>query len=110
MSGATTNQLICISTTTANKEKAESIASVLVDRRLAACVQILGPIQSIYRWQGNVEQSEEWLCVAKTTEERFTGVEAAIREHHDYDEPEIIATPIVAGSRSYLDWVRREVT
>jgi periplasmic divalent cation tolerance protein len=93
-------------TTTAGSEKeAERIGSALVERRLAACVQIVGPISSRYRWQGAVERSTEWMCVAKTSTVRYAELEAAIRELHSYEEPEIVATPIVAGSAGYLDWI-----
>ena len=94
-----------ITTTAGNREEADRIATTLVDRRLAACVQIVGPIRSVYRWQGHIEHSEEWLCQIKTTRERYAAVEAAIRELHSYDCPEIIATPIVAGSEAYLQWL-----
>ena len=99
-----------VATTTAQKQDAERIASALVDERLAACVQIVGPITSTYRWQGRVETSQEWLCLIKTSREEYAAVEAAIVKLHPYDVPEIVATPIVAGSRSYLDWLRSELT
>ncbi len=92
-------------TTTGSKEEAERISTALVERRLAACVQVLGPIASRYRWQGEVETAREWMCVVKTEASRYPQVEAAIRELHSYDEPEIVATPIVAGSVGYLDWI-----
>jgi periplasmic divalent cation tolerance protein len=96
-------------TTAGSEEEAARIASVLVERRLAACVQVLGPIVSRYRWQGVVEEAEEWQCLAKTEAARYPEVEAAIRELHSYEEPEIVATPIVAGSEGYLGWVSAEV-
>ena len=96
-------------TTTDSEEEAERISGALVERRLAACVQVIGPISSRYRWQGKIETAREWVCVAKTEASRYPGVEAAIRELHSYDEPEIVATPIVAGSRGYLDWVSHSV-
>lgn len=99
-----------IQTTTATKEDAERIAAALVERRLAACVHVVGPITSVYRWQGKTETSSEWLCVAKTQQALYPAVEAAIRELHRYEVPEIVATPIVAGSESYLNWVRSETT
>ena len=99
---------IQVTTATPSKEHAEQTADALIERRLAACVQIVGPIKSVYRWQGKIESGEEWLCVAKTRRELYDQVEAAIRELHPYDEPEIIATEIVAGSRGYLDWIDRE--
>lgn len=96
-------------TTVGSSEEAERIAAVLVERRLAACVQTLGPIRSRYRWQGAVEEAEEWQCLAKTEASRYDEVEAAIREQHSYEEPEIVAMPIVAGSAGYLDWLSAEV-
>jgi periplasmic divalent cation tolerance protein len=92
-------------TTVGSEEDAERISVALVERRLAACVQTVGPIASRYRWQGAVETAREWQCLAKTEAGRYAEVEAAIRELHPYDEPEILATPIVAGSAGYLAWV-----
>lgn len=96
-------------TTIDSEEAAERISAALVERRLAACVQILGPISSHYRWQGEVESAREWMCVAKTAASRYDKLEAAIRELHPYEEPEIVATPIVAGSAGYLEWIARSV-
>ncbi len=96
-------------TTAGSAQEAERIASLLVDRRLAACVQTTGPIVSRYRWQGVVEEAEEWQCLAKTEAARYPEVEAAIREIHSYEEPEIVATPIVVGSEGYLRWLSAEV-
>jgi len=96
-------------TTAGSREEAERIAAALVDGRLAACVQIAGPIVSRYRWRGAVETAEEWQCLAKTEAARYEQVEAAIRHVHSYEEPEILATPIVAGSDGYLRWVSKEV-
>jgi len=94
-----------VQTATGSKEEAERVSSTLVERHLAACVQIVGPISSRYRWQGEIETTQEWMCVAKTEASRYPEVEAAIGEVHSYDEPEIVATPIVAGSKGYLDWL-----
>ena len=96
-------------TTTASEEEAGSIAALLVERKLAACVQVVGPIVSRYRWKGEIEEAREWQCLAKTTRDAYDVVEAAIREVHSYDEPEIIATPIVAGSAGYLAWIDETV-
>jgi len=92
-------------TTVGSEQEAERVAATLVDRRLAACVQVIGPISSRYRWQGAVEQAHEWMCLAKTEAARYEAVEAAIREVHSYEEPEIVATEIVAGSKGYLGWI-----
>jgi periplasmic divalent cation tolerance protein len=96
-------------TTVSSEQEAERISAALVDRRLAACVQVLGPILSRYRWQGKIEEEREWQCLAKSEARLFGQVEAAIRELHSYDEPEIIATPILAGSAGYLAWVSENV-
>jgi periplasmic divalent cation tolerance protein len=92
-------------TTTASRDEAERIARTLVERQQAACVQLVGPIASVYRWQGNVEQSQEWLCLIKTDEAHFADVEATIGELHSYEVPEVIALPITTGSASYLNWL-----
>jgi periplasmic divalent cation tolerance protein len=92
-------------TSTGSEEEARRISEALVERRLAACVQVAGPIVSRYRWQGEVEEAREWQCLAKTEASRYPEVEAAIRELHSYEEPEIVATPIVAGSAGYLAWI-----
>ena len=96
-------------TTVGSEEDAERISIALVERRLAACVQTVGPIASRYRWQGAVETAREWQCLIKTEAARYPEVEAAIAELHPYDEPEVIATPIVAGSAGYLAWVSENV-
>lgn len=98
-------ECVQVLTTACSEEEAGRIASLLVERRLAACVQVVGAIVSRYRWQGEVEEEREWQCLAKTTRAAYEAVEAAIREVHSYDEPEIIATPIVAGSAGYLAWI-----
>ena len=101
-------ELIQIVTTTASEEEARRIAAALVERRLAACVQIVGPITSVYRWQGAVETSQEWQCAIKTRRDLYADVEAAIVELHSYDVPEVLAVPIIAGSPGYRAWVETE--
>jgi periplasmic divalent cation tolerance protein len=100
---------IQVSTTTETKGQAQKIAQYLVETRLAACVQITGPITSIYRWKGKVENAQEWLCMIKTWEELFDKVEAAIKKLHSYETPEIVAVPIVKGSKEYLIWLDDEL-
>jgi periplasmic divalent cation tolerance protein len=102
-------EYIQVLTTVGSEEEAGRIAGELVERKLAACVQVVGPITSRYQWQAVIEEEREWQCLAKTTRAAYAGVEAAIREVHSYDEPEIIATPIVAGSAGYLAWVEENV-
>lgn len=99
---------IQVLTTTARKQEAQQIAQTLVEECLAACVQILGPITSTYRWQGAIETSEEWLCLMKTRQELYPQLEAAIRRIHPYEVPEILAVPVIAGSQSYLTWLAGE--
>ena len=99
---------IQITTTTETKEQAENIAQHLVEAKLAACVQIVGPITSIYRWRGKVENAQEWLCLIKTQDDLYNKVEVAIKNQHPYETPEIIAVPIVKGSKEYLQWISEE--
>ena len=99
---------IQVVTTIDTEEGATRLARMLVERRLAACVQVAGPVASVYRWQGRIEEAREWQCLIKTRADLFDTVAAAIRALHAYELPEIIAVPIVAGDPAYLDWLRRE--
>jgi periplasmic divalent cation tolerance protein len=92
-------------TTTDARQAAERLASDLVERRLAACVQVLGPISSTYRWRGAVETAEEWLCLIKTTGTRFDALAAWVEANHGYETPELTAVPVAQGSPGYLAWV-----
>jgi periplasmic divalent cation tolerance protein len=96
---------IVVLITAANGEEAARLADMLVGSRLAACVQILPPMESVYRWQGNVERQSEVLLIAKTTRERFDELEREVRALHSHDTPEIIAVPVLAGSADYLKWL-----
>lgn len=98
-------EYVQVLTTTGSEEEADRIASLLVERRLAACVQVVGPIVSRYRWQGEIEREQEWQCLAKTERDRYPEVESAIRAVHSYEEPEILAIPVLAGSTGYLAWI-----
>jgi periplasmic divalent cation tolerance protein len=100
------DQFIQVTTTVASAEEAKEIARILIETKLAACVQIVGPIESVYRWQGKIETASEWQCVAKTSMEKYPAVEAAILKTHAYETPEIIATPIVEASEAYLKWLQ----
>lgn len=103
------NLALQIVTTTSSREDALRIAERLVADRLAACVQVEGPIRSVYRWQGQVESADEWRCTAKTLAHRYDAVERTIRQLHPYDEPEIVATRIEGGSASYLRWLAEQL-
>ena len=104
------SDLLQITTTTGTREVAERIAVELVDLRLAACVQVSGPMTSIYRWQGKVENAEEWLCTAKTSREKLPAIQELLKRLHPYEVPELIATPIVDGSEAYLKWLAEQLT
>ena len=84
------------------------LAQDAVEARLAACAQVAGPIASSYWWEDTIERSEEWLILLKLPADRFDELAGFLAERHSYDEPEIIATPIVAGSAAYLSWVEDE--
>jgi periplasmic divalent cation tolerance protein len=99
-----------VHTTIDSQAGAQKIANAVVSKRLAACVQVSGPITSTYRWQGKMEQAEEWVCTAKTRSELYSQLEQAIREAHTYDVPEILAVNIVAGNSDYLKWVSQETS
>jgi periplasmic divalent cation tolerance protein len=100
---------IQVMTTTDTQDAAQALAGLLVQSRLAACVQVIGPITSTYWWEDSVEEAQEWLCLAKTRAERFAEVELYIREHHSYDVPEIIALPVSDISAPYLRWLQETV-
>ncbi len=100
-----TQSALLVLTTVPDKVSAERIATLLVESRLAACVNILPGVQSVYRWQGAVERAEEIQLFIKTTTERYREVEEAIRTHHPYEVPEIIAVPIQQVSPAYLQWL-----
>ena len=96
-------------TTCGNEDDARSLAELLVERRLAACVNAIGKVASTYRWKGEVQQDQETLLFIKTTAPRLTAVETAIRAHSKYELPEVIAIPVQAGSADYLAWIRESV-
>lgn len=95
--------------TAANGEEAVRLADMLIGAHLAACVQILPEMESVYRWQGKIERQPEVLLLAKTVRSKFDELEKQVRALHSYETPEIIAVPIVAGSTPYLDWLRASV-
>jgi len=103
------NEYIQVATTVATEEEAIAIAGLLVEQRLAACVQVIGPMTSHYRWRGKIETAGEYLCLAKSRATLYSEIEAAIKSIHPYEVAEIIATPITAGSKEYLAWLAAEV-
>lgn len=102
-------QYIQVSTTTEKREDAERIAQTLVQKRLAACVQVIGPISSTYWWKGTIEKPEEWLCLIKSKKSLYGLLEKTIIETHPYETPEITAVPIILGSKEYLRWLNDEL-
>ena len=96
---------LLVFTTLPDTDSAHTLASALVESRLAACVSILGACTSVYRWQGATETATEVPLLIKTTPARYAALEAAIRAHHPYELPEIIAVPVTQGLPGYLDWV-----
>ena len=99
-----------ILTTAGSQEEAMKIARALVERKLAACVNILPRIESVYRWQGKVETAQEWLLLIKTQAESFERVRAAVKELHSYDLPECVMLEVSAGSQEYLNWIVKNTT
>lgn len=95
-------------TTTDSRTAALDLAQSVVRDRLAACAQVLGPISSVYWWDGQVQTAEEWQCVMKTTEDRYPALAAHLSREHSYDVPEILCLPVSAGSPDYLAWIRTE--
>jgi periplasmic divalent cation tolerance protein len=91
-----------------DRESAARLARALVDKRLAACINILSPCRSLYRWKGAVENAEEFPMLIKTSRNRYPELEAAIRAGHPYELPEIIAVPLAAGLPAYIEWVEAE--
>ncbi len=102
------SQTCVVLVTTGSEAEAETIATALLEERLAACVNILSPVRSLYRWQGKIADDREWLLVIKTRAERFAAVESRVRSLHSYEVPEVISLPLLAGSADYLDWIVTE--
>ena len=101
--------LVVVTTTLPTRESADLLARALVEERLAACVQVLGPVRSTYSWTGAVEAADEWRCEAKTTEGGWPRIRDRIATLHSYDVPEIVMARIEA-SDAYVNWVREQVT
>jgi len=107
MTGAA-DAVVCLVTTP--PDQARPIAGALVERELVACVNIVGPVQSVYRWQGAVEQDDEALLVIKTTRAAVPALDAALRELHPYDTFELVALDVAGGSADYLSWIGDSVS
>lgn len=103
------NEYIQVLTTIDSREKAEMIGRRLLEARLAGCVQIIGPIRSIYWWRNVIEEADEWICLIKTRAELYDVVEEHIRSLHSYEVPEIISIPIYKGYSKYLEWLSNEL-
>jgi len=101
-------RILLVFTNLPDRAAAERLASALVEKRVAACVNILAPCKSVYRWKGALQQDEEHPLLIKTTEARYAELEVAIRAGHPYELPEIIAVPVERGLPAYLDWVGAE--
>lgn len=104
------HQALLILTNVPDEATATAIASMLVEKRLSACVNILPGVRAVYRWEGQIEQADEITLLAKTTSDRYAEAEAAIKALHPYDLPEIIAFPVAAGFPPYLKWIAQETS
>jgi len=98
-------RFVIVLMTAGSAAEGEAIAGALVQEQLAACVNVVGPIRSVYRWQGAVERAEEHLLIAKTRADLFAALSARVHELHSYDTPEVIALPLEAGAEGYLAWL-----
>ena len=99
------SEAIVVLLTAASGEEAARVAQMLVGSQLAACVQIMPEMESLYRWQGNIERQSEVLLIAKTIRSKFDQLEREVRALHSYETPEIVALPVLAGSVPYLEWL-----
>ena len=107
--GYESGQYLQVQTTTDSRAEAMELARAAVEARLAACGQVAGPVASTYWWNDEIERAEEWFVFLKLPADRYPALAAFLTERHSYDEPEIIATPIVAGSPGYLAWIDENV-
>jgi len=96
---------VVVLVTAGSREEAGRIGTALVTERLAACVNLIGPIHSIYRWQGSIEEAEEWQLVVKARAADLSALEARVKALHSYEVPEILARPVYGGSAAYLAWL-----
>jgi periplasmic divalent cation tolerance protein len=101
-------EYVVVYVTAPGEEEAEKIAGVLLENKLAACVNIVRGVRSIYRWQGKIEDGAEVLMIVKSRREHFERLQATVKQLHSYSVPEIIALPVVEGSEGYLQWLKEE--
>ena len=104
------NNYIQVMITIDSEEEAKKLGRLLVEQRAAACVQVWGPIFSTYRWEGEIQDAQEWMCLAKTEAGQYDRLESLVKENHPYDVPEILALSVLAGNMAYMEWVRHETT
>lgn len=103
-----TNKIVVMSTC-GSADEARRLARELVSKRAAACVNIVAPVESVYRWKGEIEEALEWLLVVKTDRDSFDRLRSVLETAHSYELPEVIALPVIAGSPTYLAWIEGEV-
>jgi periplasmic divalent cation tolerance protein len=99
---------IVVFTTCGSQEEAHKLATILIEKQMAACVNITSPITSVYRWKGSVERAQEWMLIIKSRRERFEELRLVLEAAHSYELPEVLAIPVVEGSPNYLAWVEAE--
>lgn len=99
------NTYVIVMVTTASKQEAEKIAQHLLDKRLIACANIIGPVQSHFYWSGKLEKTEEYLILMKSRRNLFAKLSEVVKTLHSYEVPEILALPVVEGSKAYIDWL-----
>ena len=99
---------IVVLVTVGSEQEAETIATALLEERLAACVNVASPVRSLYRWEGRIADDREWQLIIKTQARLFEALAARVRALHSYDVPEIIALPVLAGTTDYVDWIQNE--
>jgi len=99
---------IVVFSTCGSQEEARKLAGTLIEKRLAACINITAPITSVYRWKGVVEEANEWLLIIKSRREHFDGIRAALEAAHSYELPEVLAIPVLEGAPNYLAWLEAE--
>ena len=103
------SEFLVVYVTVGSSDEGERVARALVEERLAACVNRVGPVRSVYRWQGQIEQNDEELLIIKTKRALFERLKARVQELHSYSVPEIIALPILEGSEPYLKWLKEQL-